>query len=451
MLTSLMSLTITSPRLSPPIPGRSLTPTMGDPNSIVGLSLRLARAYGLRPRHALAPIALVALATAALALRPHPPPAAAPNTSADADRVWFAEPTLVATDEGWLLGYSRSERRAQRQVAVVALRRDGTLASTPLVLSTDTLAGRPTLARVGDRYALAWISLPDDGLRSTVASFAVVDGHGTLRVPTRRLDSFGTRVFSLSAASNGRHFAFAAPTFDDGRPIALAVHAPDGTPVADLRLPHEAQALSLGSVGNDWLLPFARHDARRNRSRLSVLRLSPDGALLNTLELGGFEGEVHHLRARTRGRATALVWGQDGTWWQRHEPYFARLDEGRVEVSPMSLGARQTSSDRDVVCDDLACIFTWVEVGPGPHDQPEWMLERRTLAGHPLGSPLRLPSRGGASFYEGPSVAGRNDGRGMLAVLPVSGRDGPSPGALLVQRLDAEGRPQGAPRPLPLP
>jgi len=433
------------------------------PDTILHLSVRLARAYGLRPQHAACTLGLAALASLAVGISHRAPSPATPPSPAhtlparvsqslrlDDPSHSLGHPAVVATDDGWLVAYARSTGLHQRHIELVSLHRDGTLAQGPTRLSPAPLSDYPVLTRAADRYALAWISVPNPDTFSVVASFALVDAHGTLHTPARRLESMGTQVFGLAAAYNGHHLAFAAKTFEHDYPVALALRGRDGSVVADRRLPAYATTLGLTNLGDQWLLATARHTFWDDRTALSVQQLSPLGDPLETLRLGRVDGEVEHLQARSRGRATALWWAQDASHRPRHQPFFARLDGIALDVGPEALGPRQTASARDLACDDTHCTLTWVERGPRDNDRPEWFLERRTRDGHRIATPLRLPARGGASLYAAPVLAARPDGRAMLAVLPLLGRDHAGPYGLLVQPLDAEGRPQGAPQPLPL-
>lgn len=427
-------------------------------DSVWGLSLRLARAYGLRARHgAWALAGFVLLGAALSARRPAAPRSVHEDARATRLRAaWtaseggWAEPRLVATEGGWLLAYTRFGHETRR-VEVVALRPDGSLAGAPTAVSTDWLAGRPVLVGAGDCFALAWAGIADREANAVGLSFAVIDAGGRVRVPARRLDAMGTRAYEVHAAYNGRHFAFAAPTFDEGGPVAFAVRAPDGSVVADRRFGADTSAVAVSALGTSWLVTVATHDYDTLRSRLAVSQLSASGEVLGTAGLAAFEGPTHHLAARRRGATTTVWWGQDGEHWSRHTPYFVQLPEGRVDEAPHALGPRQSSSARDVVCDDAGCTVTWVTVDAAPDARPEWMLERRDAAGRVVTGRLRLPSRGGASLSDAPSLAARGDGGAMLAALAVHRRDASEAAGVLVQRLDGEGRPQGAPVRLPLP
>ncbi|MBL8601150.1 MAG: hypothetical protein JNK72_04420 [Myxococcales bacterium] len=404
---------------------------MRDRNSVMSLLWRLAALKGLGPWHLAAAAAALALPLAFGARCQGPRPARAPP-----DRPALRDPDLVETPSGWLLSYTRRTARTS-EVWVASLGRDGQVVAHRRVFEARANTGWARLARVGDRVIV--VALGEDAFQRSVLRRAVLDGEGR---PVEGVEAPAPEraVFVRAIASHGEEAALVVEHFIEGRAAlwfldrnAVRVRA------RPIEAPHRADQYALAPHGDAWLLFSAQRADETLHGRLSVTRLRADGAPLGAQTLRTFEGVAGSMAAHARGAATALVWLEDSGFVARGEPYFLRLDEGRLTAPPVRLGPRQNTSPRALWCGLTGCSITWLEAPPAPDTQRHWMLLRTDPDGHPFASPLRLPCSSEVTLQQMPVMVGASDQQRGLAVIEANG-------VLLAQGLDAEGRPVGAPR-----
>jgi hypothetical protein len=428
---------------------------MARPNTIWGLLIVLLRSRGITTRALAATLATGALIT--LAWRSHSTPTryeahepwlSQPGAPSEAGAVFF-NPTLTATPSGWLLAWTRWEFRKAPSAQVAALARDGSLRGEVVTLTpSDQSTRNPRFARGADATAVVWDASPSGAFNPHVW-FATLGDDGRVRGTPRRLDASSARGFYPQVAWDGEGWGVSWRT-DHG--IALARLKPDGSPRGDLvRVRDESVwiAPSLVWSGDAWLVAHSTYRRENDESNVRLRWFDRGGNLVSLRDLGNTQGEPWPaISTASRGAATWLVWGEDGSFTPRHDPRIARVEGRTVALGPRPLGPRRSGSVPAIACASDACTLAWAAIPPQTGATAELYVQRTDLDGAPLAPPRSVGAKGLARPWSIATVALSGDASETLAVWDV--RHDNQSGALLVARFDASGEPLAPPRELPL-
>jgi hypothetical protein len=315
--------------------------------------------------------------------------------------------------------------------------------------------GVPALVGAGDCFALAWAGIADREANAVGLSFAVIDagGPGACAGPAPRRDGHARVRGARGVQRSALRVCGAPPSTKDGPwPSRCGRPTARWWPIA--RFGADTSAVAVSALGASWLVTVATHDYDTLRSRLAVSQLSASGEVLGTAGLAAFEG----AHAPPRGAAS------------RRDDHGVVGTGRRARVAAHALlraasgGARRRGAARARFAAEQLGAGTWCVRRRGLHRhvgdgrcgarraRPEWMLERRDAAGA-CGDRAVAPAVSGRGQLERRAFPGRAGAMAgaMLAALAVHRRDASEAAGVLAQRLDGEGRPQGAPVRLPLP
>jgi hypothetical protein len=435
---------------------------MGGRRTILGLSIRLLHLWGLRRSHVVG----AACATAALALLAAGRPNASRRTNAAsieqtplerharallALRANSAGPSIVdvslaPSSDGFTATWVRARSDGRSVVECAALARDGSVRSEPVALSSSSFAMRPTVARAGDRAVVAWIDAVPPERPLLVPFWAVLDERCRVVLSPRPIGFVARFNFSVSIAVQGASVAFVSRTFSREAITDFVVRSLSGEALVEADVLSSSLGLWAGVAplgGGEWLVAHDDLDEERMRSAIHLRRVSARGAVLSDRVLRRADGAMEFVRVRADERGTVVYWGEDGWGFaRRYNPFLSVIRAGNAG-SPVALGPRRTASHPDIACNDTGCTSAWIGVGSGEDDRPQWLTERYTIDGQRARGPFALAGDAKVSLHSAPAIAATASGDAFLTLAPT--RDG-----LRAQRLDAEGRPQGAPRELSL-
>lgn len=350
---------------------------------------------------------------------------------------------LAPASHGWTAVFSRFEGERGASVSCVPLGRDGAQLEPVRAITTRRLAFAPSVARAGERLAVAWVEAPTD--RSLPrAAWALVTERCELALSPREV-SVPALVLSVAVAFNGEHVAFSTRPIGSRDAPDFSVRSLSGAVIADHRLARESFGLhsALSASNGDWFVVVDSFNPHVARTTIDVVRLSSTGEQRSRMSVRRFDGALEFVRSHTRDGRTTLYWGEDGSpFSHRFELRAASLVDGVVGPS-IALSTRRTSSIASLACNDTGCSSSIVGVESASSDDPSWKIERFDRDGFPARPPSTIATNGRLELSLAPEIAESSEGDAFLSLVVQRG-------SVMAQRFDAEGRAQGAPRLLEL-
>lgn len=424
--------------------------------------VELVRRRGV-PRWTRGAVGVVAAVTAAVAVgRAHAPRREAPpsaemlawRTAPAETSVAFVDPAVVASDDGWVVAWSRWQRGGSPCVQVASLDRDGAVRGEVRTVSAPrSFARDPTIARRGARFGVAWTAtFRDDEGWAPRPWLAVVDARATITSPPQAIAPGEEYGYGAHVASDGEGWGVGWLSLSEAhRGFALARLTLDGRlrgPVTHADAPDGGLAGSLAWTGDAWLAPQTSHDFGRDRSALSLHWIDRGGRLLETQRFAPSLGQIGLVNAVARGSSAWLTWGVDGSFEVRHDPRFARFEGRRAVVGPVPLGPRRSGTVAALACAATECLSAWAGVDDQGDEPAALHVQVLDADGAPRGDARRLGPSALLARLGGVGLARSVDEREALAVWTV--RDGDD-WRLMRVRLGPDGAPLAPPALLPLP